>query len=225
MVNFQDIFSKKKEKPEVKTEIIVDFREKNSLVPAELISKGFEPKFEQLQIGDYLIKNVCIERKTYQDLISSMINKRIFSQLNDLKKYKEHFLIIEGKPNFEIIEKTNLDRAAKGLIISIASDYQVPTLFSSSPGETAEFLILIAKRQTKNKVKISLRLSKSSRTLEEQKQFLLEGFPGIGPTLSEKLLKSFRNLKEIFNAPKEKLSEIKGFDENKLKKFLEILEG
>ena len=61
-------------KPEVK--IIIDTREKQSLVASYLIEKGAKIEFEKLDIGDYLIQDTIIERKTFQDLLSSVIDKR-----------------------------------------------------------------------------------------------------------------------------------------------------
>ena len=59
-----DIFSKKQlktsKKIEPKTEIIVDYREKNSLVISNLIKLGFEIEFKELKIGDYIIKDIII---------------------------------------------------------------------------------------------------------------------------------------------------------------------
>ena len=41
-------------------------------------------------------------------------------------------------------------------------------------------------------------------------QFILEGFPGIGPKTAKKLLKEFKSLKNLFNSPTEKLQEVIG---------------
>ena len=84
---FYNIFSTeksktKKEKP--KEKLIVDYREKNSLVASELINLGFEIEFKELKVADYIVKGVAIERKTISDFISSMINK---GWLINLKKF------------------------------------------------------------------------------------------------------------------------------------------
>jgi ERCC4-type nuclease len=54
-----DIFSHKKlpEKKEQKKKIIVDYRERNSLVASELISFGFDVEFLELKIGILLVNN------------------------------------------------------------------------------------------------------------------------------------------------------------------------
>jgi len=36
-------------------------------------------------------------------------------------------------------------------------------------------------------------------------QFIIEGFPGIGPKTAKKLLEKFKTMKNIFNAPLEDL--------------------
>ena len=68
-------------------EIIVDQREKNSLVAHELIHLGARIKFERLPVADYLIGNIAVERKTTSDFISSMINKRLLRQLEEIQQY------------------------------------------------------------------------------------------------------------------------------------------
>ncbi|MBU3923702.1 MAG: RNA helicase, partial [Nanoarchaeota archaeon] len=98
----ENIFSKKKTTsseikcPNPKVPIIVDTREKQSLIAANLIQQKANIEYEQLEIGDYLIADTIIERKTYSDLISSALNKRLFSQMQEIKKYLKYALIIEG---------------------------------------------------------------------------------------------------------------------------------
>ncbi len=41
-------------------------------------------------------------------------------------------------------------------------------------------------------------------------QFILEGFPGIGPKTAKKLLEELKTLKKIFNSPDKKLQKIIG---------------
>src|SRR3989344_9558221 len=91
-----NIFSKKNIKEKEKLKIIVDNRERNSLVPSLLMERGFEVEWKQLEVADYLINGVAIERKTVSDFKSSIINKRIFQQLFELKQYDKKILIVEG---------------------------------------------------------------------------------------------------------------------------------
>ena len=52
-------------------------------------------------------------------------------------------------------------------------------------------------------------------------QFILEGFPGIGPKTSKKLLEEFKTIKNIINAPEEKLKKILGKKTINIKKIIE----
>ena len=62
-----NIFSKtkfkNKETPlqKEKERILIDYREKNSLVASYLIKQGFEINFRELKIGDYVVKNIVVE--------------------------------------------------------------------------------------------------------------------------------------------------------------------
>ncbi|MEI6058984.1 MAG: ERCC4 domain-containing protein [archaeon] len=206
-----------------KTEIIIDTREKQSLVAANLTQKGAHIKFETLEIADYLIENgkkdtIAIERKTFSDFISSMINKRLFMQLNEIKKYPKYILLIEGKRE---IENKNLENASKGMILSIITEFKVPIIFTEDEEETATFILLLAKRQEKKDQEISMRPSKSNLSLKERKQFILEGFPGIGPTTAKQLLKKYKSLKNIFNASEEELKEILKSKAEDFQKYLD----
>ena len=89
---FFNIFSKKPIKEKKTKRIIVDNREKNSLVVSELISQGNKIEFKQLEIADYIIGEIAIERKTISDFISSMLNKRLFIQLKNLQQYEKSLL-------------------------------------------------------------------------------------------------------------------------------------
>lgn len=200
-----DIFKEKKKsiKKFKKEKIIIDFREKNSLVPSELIKQNLEIEFRELKIGDYLLKKTIIERKTYSDFIQSMINKRLFSQLKEIKQYPNYLLIIEGKGNFTKVHPNSL----RGFILSISLNYKIPIIFTKNEEETAIYLALLSKKQEKG---ISLNPTKSNLSEKQQLEYILESFPNIGPITSKKLLSKFKNLKTIFNSEEEKLKPFLG---------------
>ena len=109
------------------------------------------------------------------------------------------------------------------MFLSVALDFQVPIIFTENEEDTANFLILVAKKYEKPKTEISSRPSKNFKSLKERKQFILEGFPGIGPTTSKQLIKEFSSLQQIFNASKEQLRLITSWDESKIETFMQLL--
>jgi len=206
-----DIFSKKKSQKKIihKPKIIIDYREKNSLVISELIRLGFEIDFRELKVADYLINNIAIERKTISDFISSMINKRLSKQLQELQQYENRILIIEGFDEQELYpEKAGMHpNAIRGFLLSIILKYKTPIIFSKNYEDTAKFMwILSRKKETES----SLNVTKKSLNKKERMQFILESFPGIGPKNAKKLLEKFKKLKNIFDASLEDLTEVIG---------------
>ncbi|MEK6927229.1 MAG: ERCC4 domain-containing protein [Nanoarchaeota archaeon] len=217
-MTFYNIFSKS---PITQTsslqKILIDNREKNSLVPSELSKLHHEIEFIQLKVGDYIVNNIPIERKTIQDLKSSIINKRIFEQLKQLQ-LNQGILIIEGIDE-NIYQGIIHENALRGFFLSLATENKVPFIFSQSPKDTAIYLSLLSKRNPNKE--ISLRQSQILPTKSEQLQFILEGFPNIGPSKAKALLKQFNSLKSIFNASE---SELEPILKSKTQDFLKLLE-
>jgi len=191
--------------------IIADHREKNSLVIAELCSLGVDVEIRHLPVADFIINDTAIERKTVSDFISSMINKRLLRQLEEIQQYPKKLLLIEGTSEQELyddLEGGIHGNAIRGFLLHISLELQVPIIFTKDYEDTAKFLSLIAKK--KKQTHISIRAKKRSRSKKEQMQFILEGFPGIGPATAKKLLKEFKNIKSIINAPTKKLNKLIG---------------
>ncbi|MFA7707962.1 MAG: ERCC4 domain-containing protein [Candidatus Pacearchaeota archaeon] len=207
-------FKKRKtSKPKILPRIIADIHEKDSMILAELSEKQNNQEIEliiqSLKIGDYLIGKTVIERKTVSDFISSMLSKRLVEQLKQMKQYPLQLLIIEGIDEQELYKTdTKLNpNSIRGFILSIITNYQIPIIFTQNYKDTSNYLITLAKQQLKPKQEISLH-SRIPLTLKEQKQYILEAFPNIGPVKAKKLLEEFKTLSNIFNASEEELTKV-----------------
>lgn len=223
----ENIFSKNAEpKKEIQNKfpIIVDTREKQSLVYSYLFGKNANVKFEKLDIGDYLIGDIIIERKTFKDFQASIIDKRLTKQLIEMKKYPRSFLLLEGFL-YNFSDSIINENAIRGMILSCAFDFGIPVIYSENEEDSAKLLLVLAKRLEKPEKENSLRFKKTEMTFEEQKQFILEGFPGIGPTTAKALLEKYKTLEKIFSCPKEKLAKTELFDKNKLDNFNKLLKS
>ena len=211
-----DIFSKSKKtkKEEVNLQIIADYREKNSLLISQLIKSGVNVNFKELKVADYLVRDIAIERKTVSDFISSMINKRLSRQLEELQQYKNKLLIIEGVEEQEIYSEENNEEkngihpnSVRGFLLSILLKYKIPIIFTKNHEDTSKFILVLLKRKEKE---LSLNVNKKNLNKNERMQFILEGFPGIGPKTAKKLIEKFKSIKNIINAPEEELKIVLG---------------
>ena len=197
--------------------IQIDYREKNSLVPTKLLKLNHKIEFKELKVADYIINNTAIERKTIQDFTQSMINNRLKKQLQEIKQYPNHLLIVEGEFNFEPSGRVgNAEQlggrqreihpnALKGFILSITLNHKIPIIFTKNEEETADYISLLAKRKSSPS---SINPTKSNLSQNKQLEYILQSFPKIGPTKSKQLLTKFRTLKNIFNEKEENLKPI-----------------
>lgn len=203
---FENIFTSKKQ-PTPTYKIIADHHEKNSLVISELIANNIQVEMKNLPVADFLVGETAIERKTISDFLSSMINKRLSRQLEELKQYPKQLLLIEGIEEHELYNDEEHQgihpNAIRGFLLDILLKYQVPIIFTKNYEDTAKFLLVLLKKQEQNH--ISLRAKKRTNSPKEQLQFILEGFPGIGPSTAKKLLKKFKTIKNIINQDLETL--------------------
>lgn len=215
MKQILDIFSKKKEtkiKEIPKPTILADYREKNCFVASELFRLGINVEFRELKVADYLVNDVAIERKTVSDFISSMINRRLLNQLEELQQYENKLLIVEGINEQDLYtdseEKIGVHpNSVRGFLISILLKHKVPIIYTKDASDTAKFISVLAKRKPKE---LSLNVSKKSLNKKERLQFILEGFPGIGPKSAKRLLEKFKTIKNIMNASEEELKKVVG---------------
>lgn len=78
----------------------IDTRERKRIKKAEEYykSKDYTVSVEQLETGDYVFEDkVAFEYKTYSDMFTSIMDKRVFDEsLRQAEKYPYHFVIIVG---------------------------------------------------------------------------------------------------------------------------------
>ena len=214
--------------------IIVDQRERSSGIVKELTKKDIKTEIRQLVIADFVIQtkdsegkiiDVGIERKTTNDFLNSIIDKRLITQLIALKEnFQLPLLIIEGSENIYSLRNFH-PNSIRGMLASIAIDFQIPILFTRNIKDTAALLAIMVKRLEKPIKNISLLKKRKPLTLKEQQEYLIESLPGIGPTLSKSLLKRFKTVKRVINAKEKKLIKIKKLGPKKIEEIKKVVES
>ncbi len=143
--------SKKEQKcPNPSCKIVVDTREKQSLIPTNLESKKANWSFQTLTEGDYEIGPYRIERKTIHDFAGSLLSGRLETQLKNLKeKHENPALLFEN--NLLPLKTKIHPNVIKANLLKIALELEIPIIFTESEEDTANQLILLAKRVEKHK--------------------------------------------------------------------------
>jgi Fanconi anemia group M protein len=221
-LKIQEILEKNHNKPI----IFVDDRELKSKVFDFLKCFDVTLHHKKLDVADYICsKDVACERKTVEDFLQSIINKRIFLQLEALiDSYEKPVLIIEGQPNLLFFTRNMHENAIRGALASIAIDYEIPIIWTNNPRETASMLFIIAYREQINKKRgIQIRSGKKPKSLKEQQEFLVAGLPSVNTKLSRRLLQHFKTPSKVFSASIEDFIKVEKIGEKKAKKMWELL--
>lgn len=204
--------------------IIVDTLESNNIL-VDVLRKDADVEIKKLKVGDFIIsKDVVVERKTVDDFVNSLIDGRLFKQSKNMNiNYSMPFFIIEGDFNSIFLRKISA-KAIWSAIISLTIKNNARILFTSCPEETAQVLLLLAKKeQVHEKKELALRTKVHKMDLKERQQFLLEGLPGVGPKLANNLLRKFKSPLNVLKADEEELLKVDKIGPKKAKLIKKII--
>lgn len=197
---------------EAPVDICVDVRERGSGVPDALTRRAdVLVRYEALSCADYVVEGrVGFERKTAQDLALSVIDGRLFRQASELtKRFDRPVLLIEDFDPRQPAGNVSAE-ALRGALISIATVFGVPILFSSGPAETAEMLATAGHQARRAYGEGYARVGYRPKGLRKRQLFVLQGLPEIGRLRAAKLLDHFGTLEAIVRAGEEDLAQVDG---------------
>ena len=211
-----------------KVSIIADHRERASRTCEWLRSFNAEIIEKQLPVGDYIVsEKVGIERKTVEDFLSSILDQRLFRQLEDLSAtFEKPLLILEGDQASSFCARNMHPNAIHGALSSIAIDYGVPMIWTSTPRDTAAQIYWTGYReQVKKGSGVSSRVCKRGRDTAELQEFIVCGLPGINTMLSRRLLSHFGSAREVFWASEKELRAVEGVESKKANEIQCLVNG
>jgi len=120
--------------------VYVDEREKSSRVPSILSSMGVTVIYKVLDVGDYIVsERIGIERKSANDFVKSIVDKRLFDQAKRLREvFEKPVMIIEGSLS-KALKAFNIRRSAvQGAYLALGIDMGIVIVFTRSEEESAE---------------------------------------------------------------------------------------
>ena len=213
--------------------IVIDEREKGSIVPAQLEKMKVPVEYRILNIGDYLISNqLCVERKSVGDYVGSLISGRLNNQLNRMSyHYPWSLLIVEGFID-EVLWFRKLNRrvylsSLAGSIVKRAPDGAqgfISLVSVSTPYDTALLLYYLHKKIEKNEVRLPrVNVPKKRVSLEIRKLNVLCSLPGLGELKAQRLLERFGSIDRVVNASISELASVKGISEKMAREIWRVL--
>jgi Fanconi anemia group M protein len=206
-----------------KAEIVIDNREDPGFERL-LANHGAQVQKKQLEVGDFLCsERLVVERKTRSDFEQSIIDQRLFHQLQNMfRNYERGVVIVEGESTEGRISK----EALLGAYSSVVADFGASLFFTRNKEKTAELIFSIAKHeQLAKKQPMRVFAKRKTLTASANQRAIVEMFPMVGPKLAKALLTHFGNVENVVNATEEELKEVEKMGAKKAKAIRSIIEN
>lgn len=207
--------------------IYVDHRERGNDVVKKLATyRDVLVEVRHLAVADYILgEQTAVERKTAADLAQSILDRRLFDQVEQLvAAFEQPLLIVEGQ---ELYVRPGIHpNAIRGALSYVVALKRVPILRTVDAEDTAAYLRVIARHAQQGLgYEISLHHKRKALGRAQQQRYVLESLPGIGPSLARALLNHFGSLAQVLAADKEALGKVPGVGETIASKIIEIATG
>lgn len=204
-------------------EIIVDDRELVSKVTECLSAAGMNIKLERLLSGDYRIGDrILVERKTCRDFVDTLIDRDLLGQIRNMAmQCVKPVLIIEGGDLYT--QRDIHPNAIRGTLAAIGINFGVTIFTTNSPQETAEMLMILARREMEgDSQQRGSALKQIYRGNSEAQEAIISALPDIGLKQARSLLNALGSVHAVLNAEKEDLVQIAGIGAKKAERIYEL---
>lgn len=215
---------------------VIDVREFRSSLPSLLHARGMETIPCMLTVGDYVLSpDICVERKSVRDLISSFKDGRLYNQAETmLLHYKSPMLLIEfdqnksftlepfadltvggGSSLASLNPNTSSDLQSKLVLLTLAFP-RLKVVWSSAPYQTAEIFEELKKQQYEpdpmRAVEIGLEPGETAeqQTFSQVPQEMLQLVPGITAKNLSSITLEVANIQQLVNMTEEEIEPLVG---------------
>ena len=185
-----------------------------------------------LTAGDYVLSpNICVERKSIKDLISSFKDGRLYNQAETmLQHYQNPMLLIEFDQNksFTLEPFADLSGSLSSTSSNTSSDLQsklvlltlafpkLRIIWSSSPYQTAEIFESLKTQEPEPDPIAAVRIgleggqNAEDQSFNREPQDMLRVVPGVTGKNLTNLVLGMGSLREVANAEEDELKKIVG---------------
>lgn len=204
--------------------ITADMRESRSGLVQLLEQSGVvSVSYADLAVGDFLLStDVVVERKEATDFVLSIMDKRLFGQVAQMKaSYTRTIVIIEG--SIFGTRSAISHEALRGALSWMAVIEGVSMINTANVEESAWMIEVMARHAQEGLgYEVSLRGGKP-KNLSVMSHFAVEGLPGRGPGIAKKLLAHFGSVSAVMNASADELCQVKGVGRKTAEQIRELL--
>tara|TARA_R110000787_G_scaffold179323_2_gene291186 strand:- start:439 stop:1122 length:684 start_codon:yes stop_codon:yes gene_type:complete len=216
--------------------LLIDSREDSALTD-EVLLKCTELNilFEKqwLEIGDYTFNDVCFEAKSAYDFLLSVLNKRLWNQLDNMDRAFDNNLVIVygdfkdaykdyrkyGKSPYGMIK--NKFYGAMGKIIL---DLDCNILFVPNEKIAAQLIAVVCKMQPIDREVYNPRLVKQRKiSTSDLRMDVLTTVKGISEKKAKLLIKEFGSIMEIGETDPSEIAMLDGFGKVLANRLYDVL--
>lgn len=208
--------------------IACDARESRSGIPRMLETMpNVQTECRELDIGDYLIgEKAVVERKSAEDFIASILDRRLFSQVEMMMAASElAVILVEGDvfATRSLIEPVALEGALSWIAVLTGAQLMV----SGSAQQSAAMIATMARHHQQGLGYIpSLRSGKPAASQASViTRYVLEGLPGVGASTAIALAQHFQTVQAVANATLQELQRVKGVGAKTALKVYQAMRG
>lgn len=209
--------------------VIVDMREFRSELPSLLHRRGMDVEPVTLTVGDYILTpDVCVERKSINDLIGSLNKGRLYTQAQQMCRfYKIPILLIEFDTDRSFsLQRANYARSdvlrdlSNKLVLLTIHFPRLKLLWCPNPYATAELFQEIKLNRPEPKSEQAAGVSAESSDPLRDEQYnstpkdLLMTLPGITQQNFRRVLHQVRDIAELSRMTTQRLTQVLGSQAN-----------
>ena len=208
--------------------MIIDNREPKNLIQ-KLEAKKIPVELDFIESGDYLLSDgYAIERKTIQDMVASISDKRLFNQLNSLIQYDNPVLAIINDNKWEAFyfcHNRYIHNVYIGTMTTILLSYpKIKIIQFDTENEFVSFIASLDKKLKEDgKHERPKPMQRKAESLQERKENCLAAIQGVGIATAKRLLEKFGSIKKIADAQEEELLKIEKLGEKTIINIRETL--
>jgi DNA excision repair protein ERCC-4 len=147
---------------------------------------------------------------------------RLFPQVARLARSPHRpVVLIEGSPTSTMPDVH--PNALKGARISLAVMWRLPVLHSSGPEDSLQILRSLANQAGRSTPNVLRRYDRKPKRLASRRLYMLQGLPGVGPALAQRLLLHLGSVERVVTADEATLMQVRGLGIKKASRIRELV--